>query len=180
MEWFSSGTALIEGLKWPLTVMFLAFFLKGPINGVISRIERISHNGTTINVASVPTLGDRNVDPVVVDARTENAVLSAPRAAMIESWLRLELAVADVLEENSVTDHPSSPDGMIHALFAEHLVDGLFYEFLVGIKDLRDRATLDYSLTITSAVARRYAETTEEAIQLLKRQVALKTTSSDV
>ena len=97
MEWFSSGTALIEGLKWPLTVVFLAFFLKGPINGVISRIERISHNGTTIDVASVPTLGDRNVDPVVVDARTENAVLSAPRAAMIESWLRLELAVADVL-----------------------------------------------------------------------------------
>ena len=40
--------ALIEALAWPLAIVFLLLFFRLPITELVSRITRISHNGTTI------------------------------------------------------------------------------------------------------------------------------------
>ena len=168
---------LAEALAWPLTALLLVWILKGTVADLVSRVTRISHHGTTIDVLPVPSLGDGAADRIEVDKRTQNAILSAPRASIIESWLHLELEIGDILEGMGISERPSSPDGMLHTLFAQGLVDDEFYGMLVDMKVLRDRAAHN-RFGVSSEEARRYAMTARGSIALLRRLASKNTVQS--
>ncbi len=163
---------LVDALAWPIVALLivaaLMFFFRKQIAELISRITRISHNGTSIDLRPLRDLQDETVETMAIDARTNDAIERDPRAAVIEAWLRVELAATDILKQSDVPVQPRSPMQAIRALNDRGLLFGNLYEMLTELRNVRNAAAHELDAPIDSDVARNYVELSEYVMAVLR------------
>ncbi len=160
--------ALVSAAAWPLTVIIVLLFLKGPITELISRVTRITHNSTIIDLESLQNESFEIDYPVKIDERANNAIQRDPRAAIIEAWIRLEWTAQDILQELNIQVHPRSPIQMIRILQEHQLLRGNIYELLIELREVRNMAAHQLDIDINADYAQDYVQLTERAIASIR------------
>lgn len=180
METLSFIAALVEALAWPLAIVFLLFLFRSRISELVSRITRISHNGTRIDLAPLQELPTQTAESIEIDERAQDAITRDPRAAVIEAWIRLEWAARDILQELGVVGYPKSPVQLIRTLQDRQLLQGSLYELLMELRQVRNMAAHELDMDIDAGYAREYVELTERAIASIRVNVGRSPVSSDI
>ena len=177
MEWLAAISSLLDALAWPIAAAFMVVFVslqfKDQIRMLINRIRTISHRALTLELDGVPRFQDDTgstalVASAEINDRADDAIQRDPRAAVIEAWLRFELAAVEVLDSRGIPARPRSPTHMIRELNSRQLLRGNLYEILTELRNIRNRAAHDLDLAIESHQAREYVERMEQAIVLLR------------
>lgn len=159
MEWLNFGAALAESLAWPLATASIAIFLglvfKEPIQHLIARMTRISHNGMVVEF-QIPQLPDEAQQPDSIDERTRQDIRDNPPMMVSGAWERFISEAAGMLRERGVIADPASPQLVIRALTVHNFLDEMAFEAVDGLRDIRDRVVHQRDLALTPEMAERY------------------------
>ena len=168
-------------MAWPVfAIIGLLIFIvnfKAALAGLIARITRISHRGISIDIGPLQELAEESVsqssaEQIEIDDLAENAIQTDPRTALIEAWLRFELAAREILENRGVSDRLRSPFHIIRALRSQNLLVGNLVEVVMELLRLRNVAAHELNLDINSEDARYYVEAVGIAISSIRTNAA--------
>src|SRR5215207_8632055 len=101
MDWLSFAAALVKALAWPLTVLGIFLVLRRPLTGLVPLLARLKFKDLELDfgrrlaeasaeAATLPGIPPAAALPAGSDEVLLRLATDAPRAAILEAWLRLE------------------------------------------------------------------------------------------
>ena len=161
------GVGLADALAWPvftaLIAGFVVWILRKPIIELLSRVSRVSYGSAIVDLAPLEQLIDEQVETAAPDLRVSDAIRNDPRAAVIEAWLRFELAARNILESRDIHRPVRSPLQVLEVLDRNELLPGNMYEMLDGLRRVRNSAAHDLNFSFDSSYASEYVRLLEYA-----------------
>jgi len=154
MDWLSFVAALVKALAWPLTVLGIFLVLRRPLTGLVPLLARLKFKDLELDfgrrlaevsaeVAALP----RSRAPAALRGGDGDALLrlaaTAPRAAILEAWLRLEAAALDAARRRGTTEpisHLRSPLRLIESLEETGVIDARQAAVFHELRSLRNSA----------------------------------------
>jgi len=125
MDWKTFVSNLVESLAWPIGLIFIVWMLRGYLCRLLPFIERLKYKDFEVEFSrSVRELAEKSqtiAEPVPpqeegalgkleVQRLYELAEVS-PRVAIIEAWLQVENAAAEVIQRRGLTSFRRTPIG---------------------------------------------------------------------
>lgn len=105
MNWMEFLASLVSSLAWPVALAVLVFMLRHSIAALIPALRRLKYKDLELDFRRdmeevreevnqglpAPPAGER----LVADSATLKLLDASPRAAVLEAWYRVEMAVMD-------------------------------------------------------------------------------------
>ncbi|WP_211705776.1 hypothetical protein [Paraburkholderia aspalathi] len=134
MDWLTFVAKVVEALAWPGTVLALLLIVRKELPGIVRSLRRLKFKDVELEFGeaakAIATETKEAVPPARADskltggaksdisARLEVVADLAPRAAILEAWLQVEAAAADVVRKHAAVTISSTPGPL-------RLLDGL-------------------------------------------------------
>lgn len=128
MDWLTFISKLVEALAWPALVAGVLLYLRTEFPSIVRLIRKLKFKDVELEFgeATIALAEEtkRAVPPSKADSKLlgqdEEAVIGrltsiaelSPRAAILESWLLVEAAAADVIRKQSSTTLTANPGPM--------------------------------------------------------------------
>ena len=174
MDYFTFVAAIFAAVAWPIAVALIAIVFRKPLIELIARITTISHNQTRIDMApleessaAAEIAGSLTIDDSQSDSRADSTIASAPRAAIIEGWIRVESAAWEALARKRITPERRSRSQMLHMLRDQKLLDPALLRLVRDLMMTRNRAAHESDLDISPEAARRYVDIADQVVATL-------------
>jgi hypothetical protein len=154
VDWLSFIAAIVKAVAWPLTVLGIFFVLRRPLMGLFPLIARLKFRDLELDfgrrlaevraeAAALPAARSPESNLPGDDALQQLAA-AAPRAAILEAWLRLEAAALAAARQQGTTEpvsHLRSPTRLIEALEEHGVIDARQAAVFHELRSLRNSAT---------------------------------------
>lgn len=125
MDWLTFLSKIIEALAWPATALVLLFVIRKELPTIARSLRRLKYKDVELEFGetakavateakeAVPAPPDTALLPgqskSEAQSRLETIAELAPRAAILEAWLLVEAAAADVLQKRCAQAVSSFP-----------------------------------------------------------------------
>lgn len=150
MDWLTFVAVLVEHLAWPVTILVVFLVLRKPLAGLIPLLVRLRYKDLELDFSrrlEEVTAEVQELPRADTTARIDDPLLrlaeSSPRAAILESWLRLETAAVDAARRKNVAIPPShvrSPLQLVQSLEELGIVDARQAALFHDLRGLRNSA----------------------------------------
>jgi hypothetical protein len=153
MDWMSFVAALVKALAWPLTVLGIFLVLRRPLLALVPLLARLKFKdleldfGRRLAEASAEAASLPSARPAPGLAEAEDALLRlasmAPRAAILEAWLRLEAAALRAARRQGTVEPVTqlrAPIRLIEALEELGVIDARQAAVFHELRSLRNSA----------------------------------------
>ena len=187
-EWLDFGTKVVEAGAWPATsvllLLLLRWLFKGELRALLLRLqsvrfrggnwdfqaslhgdpERERLEGERMNLALPPS----PVDTLALSNRADDSLPGVPRAAVIEGWLRFEVEVVGLLQQESLLGVDRPMRDILRELRRLELLDGGLDEMLRELRNYRNYAAHELDFNPDRGFVEEYVNRLELAIALLR------------
>ena len=165
-------SSLIDSVAWPAAVVFLVFLLRSPLGRLLPLVSSLKYKDLElqfgnqlkrINDADLPQKDHRQRLPLESQRVNRLAELS-PRAAVLESWVNVELAAlgaARSLMQDEVRSKTLSYQA-IRALERSGRLDPTAVSMLRDLRALRNQAAHAPDFAISTDSAIEFADTADK------------------
>jgi hypothetical protein len=118
MDWLTFFSSIINALAWPATLIVLLILIRKQLPQIAKSLRRLKYKDIEVEFGETAKAIANEVKAIVPAAQTENKIAGqekeevkarleaiaelAPRAAILESWLQVEAAAADVIRQNNL------------------------------------------------------------------------------
>lgn len=167
-------SSLIESVAWPAAVVFLVYLLRSPLSRLLPLVTSLKYKDLELQFgnqlkrigdADLPQKDHRKRLPLESQRVNRLAELS-PRAAVLESWVSVELAAlgaARSLMQDEVHNKTLSYQA-IRALERSGRLDQNAVSMLRDLRDLRNQAAHAPDFAISTDSAIEYAEAADRLV----------------
>ncbi|MFA6003334.1 MAG: hypothetical protein WC881_04630 [Elusimicrobiota bacterium] len=182
MDGTTFSVDMIKALAWPLTTIVLAFLLREPLKALIPLITRLKYKDFELEFdRKVEELRNKAADELPIKtteyvapalpAPMAKLVIASPRAAIIEAWRLVELAVVKRARRliHGRGDEPTKVS--FHEALRELENDakiGPSVQFLAPLRRLRNQAAHAPEFALSSESAADYAATACHFVRTLE------------
>ena len=184
MDWKEFFASLVNSISWPLMIGIAICAFKREIANLLPLVtklragpmeasfrEKVSDiERESSEIAIEPSQTDSIDDEL--ERLTELARIS-PRAAIIESWLKLEFTLSTLVWRNAGSPAPdtSTPHKLMLELKSLNLLDSTEMNLLKKLQGLRNEAVHLAETSISSASAKDYIEVSQKLKAKLESQL---------
>lgn len=153
MDWKQFFAALTASLAWPGAILAIVFILKKPIASILPKIRSFKYGELQIDLeeklkeveTTLATEAVKHEAPPPPPAPSKYAQLAveAPRASILLSWMEVEKAVRDYLEESGIQFAPKYKGQLrlqLRMLKEAGRIDDLTYDTFVKLWKVRGDA----------------------------------------
>lgn len=169
LEFFSN---IISAMAWPLSAIAIVLILRGEISSLLSRVKRIRHKDSEIDLAAevieakksadeIPELLEKSLAPE--QSRMDRLAEDSPRGAILDAWLVVDEAMTNYGKRyginnanNNVPPFRKIENIRMVNLDSGNLGNGVI-EMLDRLRRIRNDAVHKTDSEITSETARDYA-----------------------
>lgn len=125
MDWLTFITKLVDALAWPGVVVGVLLFLRKELPSIVRSLRKLKFKDVELEFGEAAValaaetkrvVPQANADFILlgqpesqVIARLESIAELSPRAAILEAWLLVEAAAADLIRKRSPTTFRSNP-----------------------------------------------------------------------
>jgi len=118
MDWLTFFSSIINALAWPATLIVLLILIRKQLPQIAKSLRRLKYKDIEVEFGETAKAIANEVKAIVPAAQAENKIAGqekeevkarleaiaelAPRAAILESWLQVEAAAADVIRQNNL------------------------------------------------------------------------------
>lgn len=118
MDWLTFFSSIINTLAWPATLIVLLILIRKQLPQIAKSLRRLKYKDIEVEFGETAKAIANEVKAIVPAAQAENKIAGqekeevkarleaiaelAPRAAILESWLQVEAAAADVIRQNNL------------------------------------------------------------------------------
>lgn len=184
MDILTFFSELIKALAWPVTTIALAILLRGPIAELIPLLKRLKYKELELEFsqevlelkAEVEAIAKEKGEPPPFVASTPsnllNLVAFSARAAIMEAWLEVESAAAEVA--SSFWLQPPSDDFRYMPRLGEYLlqcnvIDEKQLAVFNKLRDLRNKSAHAINLELSEDDARSYVQMASDLAKHIRR-----------
>lgn len=182
MDTLTFIAALIGSLVWPITILLIFLAIRKPIYDLVPLIDRLKykdfemHFGLRLNKISDEV---ENTISKIDNTQSDNdvgALLSrladiSPRAAVLESWRNVELAIIELFkhyDSNLINDRKSLTYRVIKQLDDNKILDKNKISLLKELRALRNDAAHAPEFALSKESALEYASSSAIVIKYLR------------
>lgn len=156
MDWLTFISSLVATLAWPATIIFVLYLFKGEFPKIIAALRRVKYkdfeaefNDKVHTVAeevksSIPGSSDKsNLELSSIDDRSRLMTIAevSPRAAILESWLLIEVAAVELLTKLGMDiNTPDRRNNMMLELKSRNMLSSKQLYILNTLRYLRNKA----------------------------------------
>lgn len=153
MDWKQFFAALTASLAWPGAILAIVLILKRPIAGILPKIRSFKYGDLQIDLEEKlkeveTTLATEAIKqevppPPPAPSKYAHLAVDAPRASILLSWMEVEKAVRDFLEERGIQFAPKYKGQLrlqLHMLNQLGQIDDLTYDTFVKLWKVRSDA----------------------------------------
>ncbi|GCF88138.1 hypothetical protein [Shewanella sp. M-Br] len=128
MDWLTFFSSIINALAWPATLITLLVLIRKQLPQIARSLRRLKYKDIEVEFSETAKAIANEVKAIVPAAQAENKIAGqekeqvkarleaiaelAPRAAILESWLQVEAAAADVIRQKNLGPSNSYPGPM--------------------------------------------------------------------
>lgn len=171
---------LVDALAWPVVAVIVAFMVRKPLASLITLIERVRYKDVEVNFRQLMEEATSKADAVSplldvppIDERIQDLATVYPRGAIIESWLQVERAVADLAEARDLSvsaARQSSPRQLVGALQKAGILDENLAKLVTDLQAIRNGVVHAIDFSPSRNDAQEYTMTSARVITLLQGQ----------
>ena len=158
MDWLTFISKVVEALAWPGAFLAVLLVIRKELPTIARSLRKLKFKDVELEfgeaakaIATETKIAVPPGKPSVrlsgqlrEDVATRLAAIAelSPRAAILESWLHVEVAAADVLQKRSASSLRStpSPTRLRDGLRRAEILNGKQVEIFESLRDLRNRA----------------------------------------
>jgi hypothetical protein len=154
MNWRQFIATIIGSLAWPATLVVAFFLLKNQLPAIFPFVERLKYKGLEVEFRkSVQELAEQSRGALPApdadelgDPRNRLYTLAelSPRSAILEAWLQVESAAAEVLQSRDPSLGPKArmlaPLRIGELLNRREIINGQQLQIFHRLRDLRNQA----------------------------------------
>ena len=169
---------LVDALAWPVVAVIVVFMVRKPLARLLPLIERVRYKDVEVNFRQLIEETTSKADAVSslldvppIDERIQDLARVYPRGAIIESWLLVERAVADLAEARDVSVPASrrrSPRQVVGALEKAGTLDEELAKLVMDIYAIRNGVAHTADFSPSRDDAQEYIRTSARIITLLQ------------
>ena len=185
MDWLSFVAALVKALAWPLTVLGIFLVLRRPLLALVPLLARLKFKdleldfGRRLAEASAEAASLPGARASASAAEPDDALLRlapiAPRAAILEAWLRLESAALRAARRQGTPEPVTqlrAPVHLIEALEELGVIDARQAAVFHELRSLRNSAAHALNFEPSPDAARDYVRLAARLEQALDERGA--------
>lgn len=156
MDIYQFISSLIGSLVWPVTAILAFFILKKHLSSLLPFVERLKYKDFELEfrksiqeltekskLALPPTTVEELQLPINLRDRLYNLAEISPRSAVLESWLQVESAAADIIQSRNLAPNYKSamaPMRLGEVLHKSEVLDSIQMEIFNRLRELRNKA----------------------------------------
>ena len=176
MDWLTFFSSAINSLAWPATLIVLLILIRKQLPQIAKSLRRLKYKDIEVEFGETAKAIANEVKAIVPAAQAENKIAGqekdevkarleaiaelAPRAAILESWLQVETAAADVIRQNNLgasTIYPG-PMRLRDSLFKGGILNNRQIAIFEKLRTLRNEAVHVPEAEFTKAAVSNYIE----------------------
>ena len=175
MDWLTFISNIVASLVWPATVIALVVLLKDQLPRIISSIRKVKYKGVELEFGdaikavanevanSVPqsqsnVIGERSKDEI--NSRLLSIAELAPRAAILEAWIQVEAAAADLISKKNLSSRKGyvGPSRLRDDLQKANILNSKQLTIFEQLRHLRNEAVHVHDADFTDDSVKNYIE----------------------
>lgn len=173
MDWLQFIAAIVGSLAWPVTLIVGFFVLKSQLPAIFPFVERLKYKDLEVEFRqSVRELAEKSraalppPEPDEQASAPRNRLYAlaeiSPRSAILEAWLEVEAAAADVLQSRDPSlaskVRMAPPLRIGELLNRREIINGQQLEIFHRLRDLRNKAVHIADATFQTSEVTEYIE----------------------
>ena len=153
MHWLGFLASLIRSLAWPIAIALFVWWLREPIKKRIEHLRRARLGGQEFEFAdavqdaeaaaaeaALPSSEPTTEDPAL-STELHAEIATAPRAAVIEAWLAVELELENLATKLGLdTGHWPAPERLVGELVKQGVAESALVPVIVDLRRARNLA----------------------------------------
>lgn len=195
MDWLTFISSLVSSLAWPATVIVAFFLLKNNLGSLFPFIEKLKYKDFELEFrksieklvekskTAIPApTGETLSSPALqLQDRLFNLAEISSRSAILEAWLQVESAAADVIESKKLTTsfkRTIAPLRFAELLSRNEILNSSQMEIFHQLRELRNKAVhigdatfkleevteyIDLALSLASEIRRKISHNTSRS-----------------
>lgn len=188
MDLLTFISKMVEALAWPVLIGSVLYAVKDRLPDIVTSIRSLKYKEMTFGsdvkaVAAVvehvlPAWEAAALDPVNLGVEAqhhiENIAEYSPRGAILEAWLRVEKAAADVIVNRKLGNMPRfpGPQRLARILYEGSVLDKEQAKAFDSLRHLRNEVVHVTDAQFTPTVVSRYIESAGTMAAFLESRVA--------
>jgi hypothetical protein len=118
MDWLTFLSSIVNAVAWPATLVVLLVLIREQLPQIAKSLRRLKYKDIEMEFGDAAKAIANEVQAIMPAAQLDNKIAGqekeevkarleaiaelAPRAAILESWLQVEAAAADVIRQNNL------------------------------------------------------------------------------
>jgi hypothetical protein len=186
MDELTFASQLVDSLAWPLTTLGIAFVLRSSITRLLLRLSKAKYKDVELEFgkeledleqraarAELPEKATQHQPtpfvPESLGDYIERISRVSPRAAILESWVAVELAIFEAAARLNVRlPSPSQPVVALRHLESTGALSSEVQAMIQGLRSLRNKAAHAEEFDIQPAQAAEYGKLAERIIASIR------------
>lgn len=156
MDIYQFISSLIGSIVWPVTAILAFFILKKHLSSFLPFVERFKYKNFELEfrksiqeltekskLALTSIIAEELQSPINLRDRLYNLAEISPRSAVLESWLQVESAAADIIQSRNLSPNYKSsmaPMRLGEVLYKSEVLDSVQMEIFNRLRELRNKA----------------------------------------
>jgi hypothetical protein len=154
MTWLEFFASVLKSIAWPLAIIIIVFLLRNHIANLFPLLSKLKIKGfeiefrkslkelvhlRTIALPDSESLSDSTNEKI--ESSIEKIAEISPRAAIIEAWLNVEVAAAELIKKNGLLDKKYfTPYDLRKNLLNKSTLNDDQLKIFQNLRDLRNKA----------------------------------------
>ncbi|WP_353187637.1 hypothetical protein [Pseudomonas sp.] len=176
MDWLTFLSSIVNAVAWPATLIVLLVLIREQLPLLVKSLRRLKYKDIEMEFGEAAKAIANEVQAIMPAAQADNKIAGqekeevkarleaiaelAPRAAILESWLQVEAAAADVIRENNLgvlTPYPG-PMRLRDSLHKGGILNQRQLAIFEQLRTLRNEAVHVPEAEFTKAAVSNYIE----------------------
>lgn len=176
MDWLTFFSSIVNTIAWPVTLVILLALIREQLPHIAKSLRRLKYKDIEMEFGETAKAIANEVQAIMPEAQADNKIAGqekeevkarleaiaelAPRAAILESWLQVEAAAADVIRENNlgVLSKYPGPMGLRDSLHKGGILNKRQLAIFEQLRVLRNEAVHVPEAEFTKAAVSNYIE----------------------
>lgn len=190
MDLLTFISKMVEALAWPVLIGCVLFVVKDRLPDIVASIRTLKYKGVEMTFGSevkavaavvqhvLPAWEAAALGPINLEAdvqhRIENIADYSPRGAILEAWLRVEKAAADVIVNRKLGNMPRfrGPQRLATLLYEGSVFDKEQAKAFDSLRHLRNEVVHVTDAQFTPTVVTQYIESAGTMAAYLESRAA--------
>ncbi|WP_454867533.1 hypothetical protein [Pseudomonas farris] len=176
MDWLTFLSSIVNAVAWPATLVVLLVLIREQLPQLAKSLRRLKYKDIEMEFGEAAKAIANEVQAIMPAAQADNKIAGqekeevkarleaiaelAPRAAILESWLQVEAAAADVIRQNNLgvlTPYPG-PMRLRDSLHKGGILNKRQLAIFEQLRTLRNEAVHVPEAEFTKAAVSNYIE----------------------